>query len=283
MQKYVVLVLLLMVGQRMWAQTVYERTDSLLIVGMLKKAQQQPASTSMPLFFAHQLMGRPYVGQTLEGQKTERLVVNTRQLDCTTLVETVTALTLCAQKKQVTFAHYLNMLTLLRYRHGQLKGYTSRLHYFTDWIIDNTAMKMVKEVASQKVPFTAVQTINVGYMSGHPNAYEALKRNPADIRIVAQQEKALNGRKYRYIPKSMLNNQKMLRDVVCDGDIIAIVTNKKGLDIAHVGFAEWNRGALHLLNASSIHKRVVLEPMTLAQYMKKHPSFLGIRIVRIKK
>ena len=59
------------------------------------------------------------------------------------------------------------------------------------------------------------------------------------------------------------------------------MTRKKGLDTSHLGFAVWKEGRLHLLNASSIHKKVVLEPMTLRQYMQKHPSQLGVRVVRV--
>ena len=38
----------------------------------------------------------------------------------------------------------------------------------------------------------------------------------------------------------------------------------------------------HLLNASQIHKKVVKEPMTLDQYLQKHPSHTGIRIIRVE-
>ena len=40
---------------------------------------------------------------------------------------------------------------------------------------------------------------------------------------------------------------------------------------------------MHLLNASQLHKKVVEEPMTLGQYLSKHPSHTGIRIIRIGK
>ena len=74
----------------------------------------------------------------------------------------------------------------------------------------------------------------------------------------------------------------MLSDIR-DGDIIAITTSKAGLDVSHVGFAVWGKdGRLHLLNASSIHKKVILEPMTLYQYMQKHPSQTGIRVIRLR-
>jgi hypothetical protein len=70
--------------------------------------------------------------------------------------------------------------------------------------------------------------------------------------------------------------------VVKDGDILAITCNKKGLDIAHLGFAVWRKDGLHLLNASMLHKKVVEESMTLWQYMQKHKTFTGIRVIRIK-
>ena len=81
----------------------------------------------------------------------------------------------------------------------------------------------------------------------------------------------------RYVPLSLLDKGKDVLETIHDGDILAIVTRKKGLDTSHLGFAVWQKGCLHLLNASSIHKKVVLEPMTLSEYMKKHPSQLGVR------
>lgn len=110
--------------------------DSATICRLLAEAKKQPASTCMPLFFAQKFVGIPYVAHTLEGDKQERLVVNTRQLDCTTLVETVTALTLCAQRKDYSWLAYQQALVGLRYRGGVINGYPSRLHYFTEWRVE---------------------------------------------------------------------------------------------------------------------------------------------------
>ena len=262
----------------------YTPADSLFVVSALASAARQPEGTCLPVYFARQLKGRPYVGQALERfPDREQLIVNTRQLDCTTLVETATALTLCARQSLDTFADYCHMLQTLRYRGGTIDGYASRLHYFSDWIADNTQRGLVAEVQTQKPPFTATQQLSIDYMSRHPQAYPALKRHPEMTARIARQEQALTGRKYRYIPKNRVDNSQAMRQAVHDGDIIAITCNKPGLDIAHVGFAVWHNDGLHLLNASSIHKKVVEEPMTLAQYLKKHPSHTGIRIVRIKK
>ena len=261
------------------AQVTYQKADSLTVCSLLAKANTKTST----LWFARQFLGVPYVAHTLELNDKEQLVVNTRELDCTTLVETVTALTLCAQQGKKTWNDYLTTLKTLRYRQGKLDGYTSRLHYFSDWIRDKQAMKIIKEIQSPNPPFTAVQRVNVNYMSTHPTAYKALKTQPELVPVIRQQEQSLNTVKARYIPKSALRRStKALRQAVHDGDIIAITCNKKGLDIAHLGFAVWKKDGLHLLNASMIHKKVVEEPMTFYQYLQKHPSHTGIRVLRIK-
>ncbi len=256
-------------------EVTYTPSDSAEIVSLLKDGQ---AST---LYFANRFIGRPYVAHTLEVNDDEQLVVNTRELDCTTLIETVTALVLCTQNGKKTFNDYCDMLRQLRYRKGKLDGYTSRLHYFSDWIEDKSQMGLVTEVQKKTAPFTAVQRLKINYMSQHPNAYSALKKHPEFLQKIADQERALTGRQYRYIPKSEVKNSAALRNSVKSGDIIAITCSKPGLDIAHLGFAVWKQGELHLLNASQLHKKVVLEPMTLHEYLSKHPSHTGIRIIRI--
>lgn len=259
-------------------QATWQRADSIRICRLL--SQSSPTTTT--LWLARQFMGVPYVAHTLEVNKDERLVVNTRQLDCTTLVETVVALRLCAQQGLTTFADYRNVLQRLRYRDGKLTDYTSRLHYFSDWIDNKTEMGLVEEIQQPNPPFTAVQQLEINYMSQHPQAYKALKAAPEMVDVIRKQEQALTGRKYRYILKVQVSNTQLLRQTVRDGDIIAITCNKPGLDIAHLGFAVWHKDGLHLLNASMLHKKVVEEPMTLGRYLKKHPSFTGIRVVRLK-
>jgi hypothetical protein len=258
-------------------------TDSETIVKWLDEARHQERTTNYQLFFARKFLGRPYVAYTLEVLDEERLVINTRQLDCTTLVENVTALTLCAYRNLYTFRDYLNALVAMRYRHGVINRYTSRIHYFTDWIIENTKAGIVTEIQSPNPLFTAVQTVKVNYMSEHPQSYKALRAHPEYVTEISQMEQRLNGLQFRFIPKTDVKNTKEMREAVHDGDIIAITCNKPGLDIAHLGFAVWKQDGLHLLNASQLHKKVIEEPMTLFEYLQKHPSHTGIRIIRINK
>ena len=257
--------------------------DSIKICTLLKNARQQPADVDLPLFFARGFIGKPYVAHTLEVGDEEHLVVNTRELDCTTLVETVTALTKCAYQKKYTYAAYRAALKAMRYRNGRINGYPSRIHYFTEWITENSKAGLVTEIQQPNPPFTSVQTVSVNYMSQHPQSYKALKAHPEYVPEIRRMEQRVSGQQFRYIPKARVGRSAELRQAVKDGDIIAITCNKAGLDIAHLGFAVWKNGNLHLLNASQIHKKVVEEPMTLWQYLRQHPSHTGIRIIRINK
>lgn len=260
---------------------VYVPTDSITVCRLLSEVRQQPRTTNFPLFFARQFIGRPYVAHTLEKDGDERLVVNTRQLDCTTLVETVTALTLCAYAGEQTFAAFRKRLQRMRYHDGVIDRYPSRIHYFTDWIVSNAKAGIVSEIQKPNPPFSTLQTVSVNYMSQHPQSYQALKAHPEYVPEIRRMEQRITGMKFRYIPKAKVRNTKVMREAIHDGDIIAITCKKAGLDIAHLGFAVWKKDGLHLLNASQLHKKVVEEPMTLYEYLQKHPSHTGIRIIRI--
>ena len=259
----------------------YNQSDSLKVVELLEGARRQPSSTNIVIYFARQLKGLPYVAHTLEVNRTEKLVVNLRQLDCTTYVENVVALALCMRQKAYTFKAFCDNLCKIRYRGGATPHYTKRLHYFTDWIADNTAKGICSEVQSPNPPFTAVQKIAVYYMSTYPSKYKMLAENPEYVPVIAATERELNKASYRYVPKSLVGNTELMRKVVKDGDIIALTTSLKGLDIQHIGFAVWHADGLHLLNASSLRHKVVEEPMTLYRYLQRQRTMTGMRIVRL--
>ena len=259
----------------------YQPSDSILVESLLSEARQEKADTNWMVYFARKLTDIPYVAKTLEKNRREQLVVNLRQLDCTTYVETVTALTLCMKHRQYAFNDYCRYLRLLRYEGGEV-DYVHRLHYFSSWISDNTSMGFVSEPNTPQEAFEGTQHLRINYMSTHVGQYPMLVANPAWVDAIRKTEQALTGTDVVYIPKQKLSNTPLYWDAIKDGDIIAICTNKRGLDTSHIGIAVWHIDGVHLLNASMIHKRTIEEPMTMQQYMQKHPSQTGIRVVRLK-
>lgn len=259
----------------------YLQKDSIVATELLKSCMTEcKTKDNCLMYFARKLKSIPYVARTLEGGERERLVVNLRQLDCTTYVENVIALYLCIKNGKTTFRNFCNYLRNIRYENG-IVTYPTRLHYFSYWIEQNTLTGIVREIVPQDSSVTEDSEYDIYYMSSNPEKYPALRKDTSLIDDIAEMEKYFDGKTYRYIPKAKLKNPESLQAYIKDGDIIAIVTNKKGLDISHIGFAAWHKGNLHLLNASSIHKKVVEEPMSLYKYMMRHPSQTGIRIIRV--
>lgn len=256
-------------------------SDSIKICNLLEESKRYSQADDVVSYFAKKFVGIPYVANTLEVNDEEQLVVNLRQMDCTTYVETVVSLALCVQNGQFTYQDYINALRNLRYRNGVIDGYGSRLHYFSDWIYNNENMGFVKEVQSPNPPFSAIQVLNLDFMSKHPHSYKALRISPYLVEEIRETEINLNGKKMNYIPKSSLANTSLLRKVIRNGDILAIVTNVKGLDIAHLGIALWRKDGLHMLHASSKQGRVVEDNNTLRTYLNGNKSFLGIRVLRL--
>lgn len=273
---------------------VYEPSDKARVTRLLASAaswRTKPVAETV-IHFARQLKGIPYVAGTLDKGKEEQLVVNLRGLDCTTYVETVIALTLCTRQGETSFDDFCRHLREIRYDGGRV-DYTARKHYFTYWMEQNQRQGIVSvtepspdDITSGNHPFTAWQDFTktpVNYMSTHVSSYKMLSAHPEWLPGIRRMEKTMAGRRCRYIPKRLLgkSNTKLLRRYIKDGDIIAIITSKKGLDTSHIGIAVWHADGLHMLNASQIHRKVVEEPMTLYTYMQKHPSQLGIRLCRM--
>lgn len=243
---------------------------------------RQDTATNAVLHYARHFIGRPYVAATLEKADPEKLVVNLRQLDCTTLVETTAALAMTKREGSTCFARYCENLERLRYRHGRMDGYLSRLHYFTWWMHDNIKKGLIAEVADSK-HFNTPLRVNNYYMSRFPERYKMLRMHPEWVDSIRTMEQAANGEGGTYLAEQHTALTRKELGIIKDGDLIAIVTTKAGLDYSHLGFAAWGRdGRLHLLNASSIHKKVVEEPKTLRQYLREHKTSVGIRVMRIR-
>lgn len=281
MKQLFLIILALFFTYQVNAQSIiYEKEDSIKVIELLSNAPAKGTTNDYMSYFGNKLKDIPYVAKTLEITKKENLIINLRELDCTTFTENILALSLCMKSGKRTFLDFANYIRQIRYQDGKI-AYATRNHYFTTWIDENTNNGFVKEQTATVAPFTALQTVKINYMSAHSQYYPALVKDTSLIKDIRNTENKTTGRRFRYIAKQNLAKYTMLRKYIKNGDIIAILTKKAGLDTSHIGIASWhNDGTLHLLNASQIHKKVVDEPMTLFRYMQKHPSQIGIRVVR---
>ena len=214
------------------------------------------------------------LAQDYLGQKYEL-----RKMDCVILVENLLARNLTEKCSEDSMFNY--WLEQVQYQSGEV-SYPTRLHYFSSFI-DNGISKGWLENLQYPIGLkTTTRTVSLNFMSTHSSFYPELAAS-ANLKGIIEMEHRLQNRTITYIPKSELRRYSLLNKCIENGDIIAIVTNKQGLDYSHVGIASWHKdGTLHLLNASQTRKKVIDEPMTLYDYMLKHPSQLGISVIRVK-
>jgi hypothetical protein len=222
-----------------------------------------------------QFLGGPYVSDTLEQCGSEKLAINLRQMDCFTFVENVVGMAVLIREGKTAFADFAAVLKALRYRGGQLQGYASRLHYFSDWLYDNQKKGFLKDISREAGGESHLKKIN--FMTSNRSKYPALKNEDEFGRMLAV-EKACSGRNRYYIPKARLQT---CAHAIKNGDLIAIVTNREGLDVVHVGFAIRIKKWLHLLHASQQEGQVVISGDTLYRYLARRKTRLGIMAARI--
>jgi hypothetical protein len=271
---------LLLIGLILWStcSVFADEQDRASIEKWLQEAVSLPKDSCRTLHFAKKMLGVPYVAGTLDGNEEEQLVVLVDSLDCTTFVETVLAFCIADKRGERDYEGFKKALTQIRYRDGILNGYTSRLHYFSDWIRNNEQMGFVKECTSETA-CSQPKELWLDFMTTHVDSYLPMKKNPELVKEMASHEKNWQGTVVSYIPKEKLNlSPEELK--IKDGDVLALVTNIKGLDVVHVGFVFWKDNQLHLLHASSSAKKVIEDPKTQYESSKNTKAHIGVRAIR---
>lgn len=256
-----------------------EATDTTAITKILIKATDLCASNPNALmeFIGRQFIDTPYKAGTLEGTP-EMLTINLDELDCTTFVETVAAMALTIEEGKNSWQDFVGSLARMRYRQGEPNGYASRLHYFSDWIVTNTHRGYVKEM-SDRIPNSDSNIKTLDYMSRNREAYPALADDQEYARI-KDVEVGYRSHRYPYVKSSRLSS-KPVAGALKGGDIVALTTKTEGLDVSHVGLIVIESDGPHLLHASSKEGKVVIDKLSLAEYMRKAHNLTGIRIIRM--
>ncbi len=257
-----------------------ESTDTTKITKLLIQATDFSASNPNELmeFIGRQFVGMPYKSGTLE-MEPETLTINLDEFDCTTFIETVTALALTIEDRKNSWQDFANNLESLRYRQGEANGYASRLHYFSDWIVTNTHRGYIKEV-TDRIPQSDSQIKTLDYMSHNRASYPALK-DSATFEGIKNMEVGYRSHRFPYIKSARLTS-KPVTNALKGGDIVALTTKTGGLDVNHVGLIVIEKDGPHLLHASSREGKVVVDKLPLAEYMRKSSNLTGIRVIRLQ-
>lgn len=222
-------------------------------------------------------MGTPYEAGTLdENPNSEELVIKITGLDCVTFVENVLVFSRMLKKGKSDFEDYKNELEKLRYRSGINTGYTSRLHYFTDWISDNEQKGILIDI-TRDIGGTPYQKYT-DFMTTHRNSYKQLANNQDNFSQMLEIENDINKRLYYFITKEDIY---MVYDKLETGDVIGITSSIEGLDIAHTGFVYKEDGKTYLMHASLKNNEVEISSVELQDYLMSNSKQNGIIVARV--
>jgi hypothetical protein len=254
----------------------YQPKDKEILEQVLElySAEKEAASSALMVKVGSFFQETPYVAHTLETGE-EQLVVNLREMDCTTFAENCLAISRTIKSDTHTFEQFCSELQFIRYRDGIIDAYPSRLHYFCDWIYNNRQKNLIADMSQEiaQTPFPK----QINFMSTHPDSYRQLKESAPLVDLIAAQEKLISARLMFYIPETKVAE---LESKLMDGDIAGITTGIEGIAIQHVVILIRQEGRIHLMHASSKAEKVAVSDFTLEEYLLNSKSASGIMLAR---
>ena len=223
---------------------------------------------------ALEMLDSPYEAGTIEDPVYENCKIHFTGFDCVTFYETVLCIARTIKYEEYSIYKLIEEIEYTRYRGGNRDGYASRLHYTSEWILNNEQKGVVKDITAELGANKHVG--EVFFMSKNPDKYAALEMHPDLVPEIEAAEKFINANKRLYLPKEKIAS---VYDELRDCDIVCFATSIAGLDYAHTGFVHFDEdGNCHLMHASTKHGVII--DTDLAEYAQGIKHFIGISVVR---
>lgn len=184
-------------------------------------------------------------------------------LDCYSFIQTITAIALNSKIENSNYNSFKKILRLTQYRDENITKFSSKYHYFTEWKMNLIARHWGSDFSEYYGGIKTTKKIN----------FLSKIKKKSDQELINNENNIEN---FYYIPTN-----KMPFDKLVDGDIVAIVSAKKNLDVEHVGIIHKKDNIVHLLHCSS-SKGVIISETPLEDYVNNLGA-LGIVFFRIEK
>jgi hypothetical protein len=228
--------------------------------------------------------GTPYEPSTLEAylraggkpERTEPLTLSLTRFDCVTLVESCLAVARVAGDEGMpSWERFGREIERMRYRHGERRGYASRLHYFSEWITDSERRGLLQDRGAELGGMEDARPLR--FMTEHRGSYPALADDGV-FREVEATERRLDGHPRRVIPTKRIPE---VVDRIDTGDVLAFATEIPGLDVTHAALAYRGAdGVLRVLHAPLSGGVVEVARATLPEYVAAIRRATGILVAR---
>jgi len=225
---------------------------------ILKEANSLENREKKMEYLSEQFLGVPYkrikIDRISENDDREYLVVDLSTVDCMTYIEYLEALS-----RSKDFDDFVDNLRKVRYKFGIVR-YSTRNHYFTDWIDFNGYKDIGKEIAPDKA-ITVKKHLNFSREKG-----------------VMLKGAWIQTREFSYIP-----SEKFDREVISKlktGDMVgayAYGDKYDWLDVTHVGIIVKKGDKTYFRNASSLKRYNKVVDIPLEKYLKRVKGLVILR------
>lgn len=228
--------------------------------------------------------GTPYVPGTLDAYLAaggplpdpEPLTLSLTQLDCVTLVEACLGVArVAAMDGPPSWEQFASAIETMRYRGGQRGSYSTRLHYFSEWIADGERRGLVRNLGQSLGGANDDRPLR--FMTEHRASYPAL-RSDSTYDQIATIERRLDG-----VPRWIVAPGQLPAAVsqIETGDVLSFATSIPGLDVTHAALAYRDeRGVLRVLHAPLSGGVVEITRSTLIEYVAAIRRCTGIYVAR---
>ncbi|MFL5576839.1 MAG: N-acetylmuramoyl-L-alanine amidase-like domain-containing protein [Gemmatimonadaceae bacterium] len=229
-------------------------------------------------------VGTPYEAFALEAylraggspSRTEPLTLSLTHFDCVSLVESCLAVARAADGARApSWERFAREVERMRYRGGERRGYTSRLHYFSEWISDGERRGLVRDLGAELGGVEDARPLR--FMTEHRGSYPGLASD-ATFREIGEIERRLDGRARHMIPADRIS---AVADRIETGDVLGFATAIPGLDVTHSALAHRDPdGVLRVLHAPLSGGAVEVSRAPLPEYVAAIRRSTGILIAR---
>jgi hypothetical protein len=225
----------------------------------------------------------PYRAHTLEeylaepgaSPANEVLTTYLTAFDCVSLVESSLAIARAAALPRAGWDAFQHEIERMRYRGGVREGYTSRLHYFSEWMSDNAARGLLRELGPELGALDDTRPLR--FMTTHRSAYRALADDGV-YRQIGQMEHRLDASPRRVVPIAVIPS---IVGRLETGDVLGFATSIPGLDCTHTGLAYRDRaGVMRVLHAPLSGGVVQVSRGTLSEYVAGLRGGTGVLVAR---
>jgi Protein of unknown function (DUF1460) len=227
--------------------------------------------------------GSPYEPFTLDAYlrtggspSKEPLTLSLTRFDCVTLVEACLGVSrVAASETAPSWQGFGGEVERMRYRDGLRKGYTSRLHYFSEWISDGARRGLHRDLGPELGG--AADPRPLRFMTQHRAKYPALG-DEAVFQEMSTIERRLDASPRFVVPTKRIPEVVSRIDT---GDVLAFATEIPGLDVTHSALAYRDQsGTLRVLHAPLSGGVVEVTRSTLPEYVAAIRRSTGILVAR---